>query len=64
MTAEENFLLESRHHRITKTVRLDERLLRLIPKDYGISDVLNLSLLKFLVERGLLESLKKKYTAS
>ena len=31
MSAEEIFLLESRHNRVTKTVRLDERLLRLIP---------------------------------
>ena len=64
MTAEENFLLESRHRRITKTVRLDERLLRLIPKDQGISDVLNLSLLKFLKERNLLEGFEKEHITS
>ena len=40
----EKWLAESRHYRETKTVRLDTRLLKLIPKDQGISDVLNLAL--------------------
>ena len=62
MISEENFLLESRHRRITKTVRLDVRLLKLIPKDQGISDVLNLALRNFLKERGLLEGFTSKHT--